>query len=101
MIALLLVLVVILKCVLKIVTEEAECVLYWEGDWPYGVCSSREGRPLDRGPTVAAVVPQDDLSRVGSPHHKVRMKPGESHRHYRRLRKEERTSDKGIMSDYK
>lgn len=62
--------------------------LSWEGHWSYGVCGSREGSPLDRSPTVAAVVPQDNLSRVSTPHHKVGMKPGESHRHYGRLRKE-------------
>lgn len=63
-----------------------------EGDWSYCVCSSGEGSPLDRSPAVAAVVPQDNLSRVGAPHHQVRVKPGKSHRHYRRLRREETES---------
>lgn len=52
------------------------------------MCSSRQGSPLDGGPTVAAVVPQDDLSWVSPPHHQVGMKPGKAHRYYRRLRKE-------------
>lgn len=72
--------------------EEADVSLYWEGDWPYCVCSSRQGSPLDRSPTVTAVVPQDNLSRVSTPHHKVGVKPGKSHRHDRRLRKEEMKS---------
>lgn len=38
---------------------------------------------------MTAVVPQDNLSGVSAPHHQVGMKPGESHRHHRRLRKEE------------
>lgn len=37
---------------------------------------------------MAAVVPQDNLSRVGTPHHEVGMEPGESHGHDGRLRRE-------------
>lgn len=63
-------------------------------DWPYGVCGGREGSPLDGSPTVAAVVPQDDLSRVSTPHHKVGMKPGEPRGHYGRLREEKSQEEK-------
>lgn len=68
----------------------------WEG--PYGVCGSRQGGPLDRSPAVAAVVPQDNLSRVSTPHHKVGMEPGKSHGHDGRLRKEESHVNKKIKS---
>lgn len=55
---------------------------------PYSVRSSRQRSPLDGGPTVTAVVPQDNLSRVSPPDHQVGMKPGKAHRYYRRLRGE-------------
>lgn len=70
-------------------------MLYWQWRQPYSVCSSRQGSPLDGGPTVTAVVPQDDLPRVSPPHHQVGMKPGKTHRYYRRLRKERERERRG------
>lgn len=44
----------------------------------YSVGSSREGGPLDGGSLVDPVVPQHNLTRVGSSNHKVRVELGKT-----------------------
>ena len=34
---------------------------------------------------MAAVVPEDDLARIGAPHQQAGVEPGKAHRHHRRL----------------
>lgn len=72
----------------RCVVLDCNCVSYWQWRQPYSVSSCWQRSPLDGGPTVTAVVPQDDLSRVCSSHQQVGMKPGETHRYYRRLGKQ-------------
>lgn len=52
----------------------------------YSVGSSREGGPLDGGSLVDPIVPQHDLTRVGSSYHKVRVELRKTARHHGRLK---------------
>ena len=52
----------------------------------YCVRGRRQWRPLYWCPFVRSVVPQDDLSAVGSADHQVRVELRETRRHHRRLK---------------
>lgn len=52
----------------------------------YSVGSSREGGPLDGGSLVDPIVPQHNLTRVGSSYHKVRVELRKTARHHGRLK---------------